>query len=105
METGLQWLPRDQQERIYGVCAKGCANTGVMAARKKLFDLCKGQPDGYFARMGELGGVETKILEAGRRYEICYPTCTCPLYTKGIRHTKRRCECSRQRVSCTFCKR
>ncbi len=97
---GLDNLSDEERGRLLKPCASLCAKDALKYLYQDLFKECECDLDKFFSRLGEVDGVDGKVIESGKVYEICFLKCNCMLHTKAHIDTASLCECSRQSIIC-----
>ena len=72
LEKGLEKLNEQECACLFSECGKTCAWYVVNYIYKKLFDECEGDLDRFFSRLHEIDGVDGKVIEPGRVYELIF---------------------------------
>jgi len=102
LEKGLEKLDEQECACLFSECGKTCAWYVVNYIYKKLFDECEGDLDRFFSRLHEIDGVDGKVIEPGRVYELIFKKCECPVHTDAKLNTPRLCTCSKESMICVF---
>ena len=100
--SGLDKMSDEECGRLFSCCAKRCSGDALKYLYRDLFKDCGGDLDKFFSRVGEQKGLEGKVVEPGRVYELIFMSCDCPLHTKYEIDSVRLCACSRQSMICVF---
>ena len=95
---GIARLDRDARGLLFQACAAACAKDALKDLYHDLFQACEGNLDRFFSRLHEIGNVGGRVVEAGKRYELAFLRCGCPLHTEAKVNTPALCECSRQSI-------
>ncbi|MBO4846354.1 MAG: hypothetical protein J5525_08600 [Lachnospiraceae bacterium] len=102
LEEGLDKLDADECSVLFGSCASRCAKDAVKYLYRDLFDECKGDLDLFFSKLDEKNGIDGKVIESGKVYELIFYSCECPLKTEAGISSPRLCECSKVSMICVF---
>ena len=102
LDAGLGAMSEDECSRLFSRCAERCSRDALKYLYRDLFDRCGGDLDAFFSRVGEKNGVEGRIVETGRVYELIFTSCDCPLHTRAGMRSPKLCECSKQSMLCVF---
>ena len=102
LEEGLEKLDTKECSQLFTGCARRCAKDAVKYLYRDLFDECKGNLDQFFLRLNEKNGIDGRIIETGRVYELIFYSCECPLKTDAGISSPHLCECSKESMICVF---
>lgn len=91
-------MNREECGRLFSVCAEQCAKDALLYLYRGLYDACGGDPDLFFRRLHETGGVEGTVTGPGREYELIFTDCSCDPHTKAGMNSPGLCECSGQSI-------
>ena len=97
-DKGLDNMSGQECSRLFSVCASQCAKDALKYLYWDLFDACEGNLDEFFSLLKEIDGVDGRVIENGRSYEIIFKSCGCDLHTEANINSSRLCECSRQSI-------
>ena len=97
-DKGLEQLSTQECARLFSECAAQCGKDALKCLYQDLFNGCEGNMDEFFSSLGELNGVDGRVIENGSVYEIIFKSCGCDLHTKAKVNSSRLCECSRQSI-------
>lgn len=95
---GMSVLGKPQRERVFRSCAQSCLAQGPLEWYGAVFEEARGDLGAFFHALGAAGGVRAAVLEPGRRWELVFEECSCPLCAAGYARDPAFCECSRQSV-------
>ena len=97
-DKGLEQLSTQECARLFSECAAQCGKDALKYLYQDLFKDCDGDLDAFFSRLGQINGVDGRVVENGCVYEIIFKSCGCDLHTEGKVNSVRLCECSRQSI-------
>lgn len=95
---GMSALGKPERERVFRSCAQSCLAQGPLEWYGAVFEEACGDLDAFFHALGAAEGVRTAVLEPGRRWELMFEECSCPLCAAGYARDPAFCTCSRQSV-------
>lgn len=99
---GLEKMDEKECSRLFSECACRCAKDAVKYLYRDLFDECKGDLDIFFSKLNEKNGIDGKVIEKGKVYELIFYSCECPLKTEAGISSPRLCECSKESMIFVF---
>ncbi len=102
LEKGLDRLGINECACLFSECAKTCAEFVVGSMYRPIFEECEGDLDKFFTNIHKIDNVEGNIIEQGRKYELIFKKCECPVHTDAKISSHRLCVCSKESMICVF---
>lgn len=102
LEKGLEKLDANECSCLFSECAKTCSEFVVNCMYRPIFDECGGDLDKFFANIHKIDNVEGKVIESGKKYELIFKKCECPVHTEAKITSPRLCTCSKESMTCVF---
>lgn len=99
-DKGLDQMSLQECSRLFSVCASQCAKDAFSHLYQELYASCEGNLDAFFTRLKEIDGIDGRVVQSGRIYEIIFKSCNCDLHTRANMNSSKLCECSRQSILC-----
>ena len=102
LEKGLDKLDVNECSCLFSECAKTCSEFVINSMYKPIFEECEGNLDEFFTNIHKIDNVEGNILEPGKKYELIFKKCECPIHTDAKVSSPRLCVCSKESIICVF---
>ena len=102
LEKGLEKLDVNECSCLFSECAKTCSEFVVSGLYRPLFEECEGDLDKFFNNTHKIDNVDSRILEQGKKYELIFKKCECPVHTDAKISSPRLCVCSKESMICVF---